>query len=256
MPRSTGTVFVVAFVLGVLAFIGTLLFAPIPRRDPRELLSPEEIAAREAVQAARAAARAYGETRRASLIAHDWDALAGSARATLDLSPDNLWALADLMHAIANGAGSPEELREVATRATAAAEPALGNERFGWQAEAVTAWAAWFLDDPDGAREHWLAAADKVRVGRQSPDLDPYNRSGYLALGGDLEQGIQEWERAVGLGYRDFDYARVDYDMRELWKDPRFEAAIGEAERRREEQRRLREQGDLEGPPEPEPLGG
>ncbi|GJM19814.1 MAG: hypothetical protein DHS20C14_20270 [Phycisphaeraceae bacterium] len=240
MGRSTGMVFFVAFVLAAVAFVLTLLLAPMPPQTGPRQLSPAERAQLDAERGQRqqyiSAQNAHYQNRTGQLIAGDWAGLAESARAMLELNPDHLWANLDLMHAMAAGEGTPEQLRRhaeglrefIATSSPERREP-------GWQVYAATGWAAWFSGDEAEARDAWAGAAENLRRDRSGNGW--YNRAGYLSLSSDADGAIEAWEEAVSLGYGQqenghdqFAYARADYDNRLLREDPRFESIIARAD--------------------------
>jgi len=255
MPRSTGTVFVVAFVLGVVAFIGTLLFAPVPKGEQGSI-SPEEQVAQEA---AYTAGRRHQNTRAQRIIAGDWAGLAATARASLEHNPTDFWAHADLLNALANGAGDADELTAAAERTLedlgAMPEPGRGR----WGVQWATGWAKWSLGDHEAARATWREAAEGMQLAQERGErVESYNIAAQLALAGEHDAAIEAWERAVRAeGYREYAFARADCDLRDLRDDPRFEAVIAEAQRQREAWRRARddEAAAFVGPPEPGPDG-
>lgn len=223
MPRSGGTVFVVAFVLGAVAFVATLVYAPVPERPGQ--LSPEELAQREA--AARAA-DAHQNARDDRIIHADWGGLARTARASLELNPADPWAHADLLVAM-DRLGEPEALPAQAERAMGELEPLLTHSRPRWSARWALGWARWYAGDREGARAVWNEAADGL-ARRASPASagDQYNLAAQLTLAGRHEEAMAAWERAIELRYRQLDFARADYDLDALRADPRFERAIAE----------------------------
>lgn len=64
-----------------------------------------------------------------------------------------------------------------------------------------------------------------VHLKKRDPSVH-YNLACSLALVGEKNEALLTLERAVKLGYRDFDHMRKDSDLKVLREDPRFKLLI------------------------------
>ncbi len=235
MGRSSATWFVIALVMGTIAFVATLIITPLPSERP---LSEEERAERLERQRIQGIIRQYERSDRMGLIvAGDWHVVHARAREVVELDPTHIWAQLDLLHAIDRTVGPGPELE---ARAEALLEmldePAVRQSRAPWQLHAARGWSSWFLGDEMGAREAWLDAADTV--GGPNGANPHYNSASYLSLAGEVDRAIEHWREALeqtgrgGWGVS-VDYARADYDNVRLVTHPGFEAAIEDWNARR-----------------------
>lgn len=226
MGRSTGTWFVIALVMGTVAFIATLMLTPLPGDEP---LSKEELAQREERQRVRQIVGAYNAERVQLITEQDWVLVADRASGVLEVSPTYHWAHLDLLYAMsqtdADEAAFARRLADL--DAILKANPRPGQARL--QASAARGWHDWFAGDEESARGAWLEAAALATVGASD-----YVEAGYRSLAGEDDAAIEAWEQALRAGWAipsswspdPIGYARADYDNMFLIKDPRFEAAI------------------------------
>ncbi len=66
-----------------------------------------------------------------------------------------------------------------------------------------------------------------ARLKKEDPTVH-YNLACSLALVGDKDDALEALERAIKLGYRDFDHMKKDSDLKTLREDPRFKSLITE----------------------------
>lgn len=77
---------------------------------------------------------------------------------------------------------------------------------------------------------------DGLRVDRALATLYPneptifYNLACSWSLLADIEEALSAFERALELGWHDFEFARKDADLENLRRDPRFEALLAQYE--------------------------
>ena len=103
-------------------------------------------------------------------------------------------------------------------------------------------WALFGQGHVDGAGAAWR---DLVRT--MGPDENQYNRVCYLALAGETEAAMAEWENLTEApGGFDLRWARVDPDLNGLRDDPRFEAARLRGIRWQRERQRVEPEAEAE----------
>ncbi len=228
MQRSAGTWFVIALVLGTVAFVATLLLAPMPGNGSSAPLTEEEIAKREERQRVRQIVAAYNNERARLITEQDWAHIADRASGVIEVAPSHHWAHLDLLHAMKH-TGADEtafQRRLAALDAVLLADP-TPTQGF-LQARAARGWHDWFAGDEESAREAWHHAARLATTG-----ASPYVEAGYLSLAGEDDAAIEAWQRALDRGWANpsswspdpIAYARADYDNMRLLEDPRFARA-------------------------------
>ncbi|MEQ8769143.1 MAG: hypothetical protein RIB60_01385 [Phycisphaerales bacterium] len=228
MQRSAGTWFVIALVMGVIAFIATLLLAPMPG-DGSPAPTEEELAARAERQRVRQIVAGYNNERNRLISSEDWELIAHRARDVIEVAPAHHWAHLDLLHAMKKtGAGDAAFQRRLAELdAVLVADPTPSQGIL--QAVAARGWHDWFAGDEESARDAWRRAAQLATTGASA-----YVEAGYLSLAGEDDAAIDAWRRALDQGWANpsswspdpMGYARADYDNVRLVEDPRFEQAF------------------------------
>lgn len=73
-----------------------------------------------------------------------------------------------------------------------------------------------------GFYEKGLQIDKRLAKLRKTDPIVHYNLACSLTLTGKKEEAIATLEKAIGLGYSDFDHLRKDSDLKELRNDPRF----------------------------------
>ena len=77
-----------------------------------------------------------------------------------------------------------------------------------------------------GLHEKGLQIDKRLAKLRKSDPTVHYNLACSLALVGKKDEAIATLEKAIELGYSDFEHLKKDADLKELRSDPRFKSLI------------------------------
>ena len=80
-----------------------------------------------------------------------------------------------------------------------------------------------------GLYEQGLKIDRKLVRLRRSDPIAHYNLACSLALMGRKDESFRTLEKAIRLGYRDFDHLKKDPDFKSLREDPRFLKLVSQA---------------------------
>jgi adenylate cyclase len=96
----------------------------------------------------------------------------------------------------------------------------------------------WVKDNPTHAYSHISLALALIRLGKKEQGwsigqkamaLDPNEHFGYarlLSVQGKIQEAIDQLERAVQAGYRDYIWVKIHPDFQPLYDEPRFKELI------------------------------
>jgi hypothetical protein len=197
MDRPLTLVIILAVLSGAMAFLGTLLSAPgqIDRR-------------------------AYGQQVRTAMASGEWPRVREESRRAL--RQDSRFQEALLFLGMAEDrVGDARRARSAWTRLERISRENIARGNDSPEQLHFLGWALSGQGDDAGARAAWRDLVETMG------DPNPYDRVCYLALAGDTEAALVEWERLMRRP-RDptlMAWSRVDPDLDGIRNDPRFEAA-------------------------------